>query len=180
MSNQPQLFETEDQYGNDIIQGPKLNKRKLTTKEAMIDPKNLDPFNSTSFGTGELILDAVKNGAKKIILGIGGSATNDCGIGVAKAVGIRFLDSKNNEVGNNVSNFSNIKKINLDKFNSQLNDIKFEVACDVTNKLCGKEGASYIYGTTGSSFIGNSSHQFISFDLNNGNKNIQNIIFSNF
>ena len=113
---------------------------------AMIDPKNLDPFNSTSFGTGELILDAVKNGAKKIILGIGGSATNDCGIGVAKAVGIKFLDSKNNEVGNNVSNFSNIKKINLDKFNSQLNDIKFEVACDVTNKLCGKEGASYIYG----------------------------------
>ena len=113
---------------------------------AMIDPKYLDPFNSTSFGTGELILDAVKNGAKKIILGIGGSATNDCGIGVAKAVGIRFLDSKNNEVGNNVSNFSNIKKINLDKFNSQLNDIKFEVACDVTNKLCGKEGASYIYG----------------------------------
>ncbi len=113
---------------------------------AMIDPKYLDPFNSTSFGTGELILDAVKNGAKKIILGIGGSATNDCGIGVAKAVGIRFLDSKNKEVGNNVSNFSNIKKINLDKFNSQLNDIKFEVACDVTNKLCGKEGASYIYG----------------------------------
>ena len=113
---------------------------------AMIDPKNLDPFNSTSFGTGELILDAVKNGAKKIILGIGGSATNDCGIGVAKAVGIKFLDSKNNEVGNNVSNFINIKKINLDKFNSHLNDIKFEVACDVTNILCGKEGASYIYG----------------------------------
>ena len=51
--------------------------------------------------------------AKKIILGIGGSATNDCGIGVAKAVGIKFLDSKNNEVGNNVSNFINIKKINL-------------------------------------------------------------------
>ena len=113
---------------------------------AMIDPKNLDPFNSTSFGTGELILDALKNGAKKIILGIGGSATNDCGIGVAKAVGIKFLDSKNNEVDNNVSNFSNIKKINLDKFNSHLNDIKFEVACDVTNILCGKEGASYIYG----------------------------------
>ena len=113
---------------------------------AMIDPKNLDPFNSTSFGTGELILDALKNGAKKIILGIGGSATNDCGIGVAKAVGIKFLDSKNNEVGNNVSNFINIKKINLDKFNTHLDDIKFEVACDVTNKLCGKEGASFIYG----------------------------------
>ena len=134
------LFNTEKNEKTGIIEMARASGL------AMIDPKNLDPFNSTSFGTGELILDAVKNGAKKIILGIGGSATNDCGIGVAKAVGIRFLDSKNNEVGNNVSNFSNIKKINLDKFNSQLNDIKFEVACDVTNKLCGKEGASYIYG----------------------------------
>lgn len=134
------LFNTEKNEKTGIIEMARASGL------AMIDPKNLDPFNSTSFGTGELILDAVKNGAKKIILGIGGSATNDCGIGVAKAVGIKFLDSKNNEVGNNVSNFSNIKKINLDKFNSQLNDIKFEVACDVTNKLCGKEGASYIYG----------------------------------
>ena len=75
---------------------------------AMIDPKNLDPFNSTSFGTGELILDALKNGAKKIILGIGGSATNDCGIGVAKAVGIKFLDSKNNEVGNNAVSYTHL------------------------------------------------------------------------
>ena len=113
---------------------------------ALLEPKKLDPFNATSFGTGELILHAVKNGAKKIILGIGGSATNDCGIGVAKAVGIKFLDSKNNEVNDNVSNFSNIKKINLDNFDTRLKDIKFEVACDVTNKLCGNEGASYIYG----------------------------------
>ena len=113
---------------------------------AMLDPNNLDPFNSTTFGTGELIINAVKNGAKKIILGIGGSATNDCGIGVAKAVGIKFLDSKKNEIDNNVANFSKIREINLNNFNPELKNIKFEVACDVTNTLCGIEGASYIYG----------------------------------
>ena len=113
---------------------------------AMLDPNNLDPFNSTTFGTGELIINAVKNGAKKIILGIGGSATNDCGIGVAKAVGIKFLDSKKNEVDNNVANFSKIREINLNNFIPELKNIKFEVACDVTNTLCGIEGASYIYG----------------------------------
>ena len=113
---------------------------------AMLDPNNLDPFNSTTFGTGELIINAVKNGAKKIILGIGGSATNDCGIGVAKAVGIKFLDSKKNEIDNNVANFSKICEINLNNFNPELKNIKFEVACDVTNTLCGIEGASYIYG----------------------------------
>jgi len=113
---------------------------------AMLDPNNLDPFNSTTFGTGELIINAVKNGAKKIILGIGGSATNDCGIGVAKAVGIKFLDSKKNEINNNVANFSKIREINLNNFNPELKNIKFEVACDVTNTLCGIEGASYIYG----------------------------------
>ena len=113
---------------------------------AMLDPNNLDPFNSTTFGTGELIINAVKNGAKKIILGIGGSATNDCGIGVAKAVGVKFLDSKKNEIDNNVANFSKIREINLNNFNPELKNIKFEVACDVTNTLCGIEGASYIYG----------------------------------
>ena len=113
---------------------------------AMLDPNNLDPFNSTTFGTGELIINAVKNGAKKIILGIGGSATNDCGIGVAKAVGIKFLDSKKNEIDNNVANFSKIREINLNNFNPELKNIKFEVACDVTNTLCGIEGASYVYG----------------------------------
>ena len=113
---------------------------------AMLDPDNLDPFNSTTFGTGELIINAVKNGAKKIILGIGGSATNDCGIGVAKAVGIKFLDSKKNEIDNNVANFSKIREINLNNFIPELKNVKFEVACDVTNTLCGIEGASYIYG----------------------------------
>lgn len=113
---------------------------------AMLDPNNLDPFNSTTFGTGELIINAVKYGAKKIILGIGGSATNDCGIGVAKSVGIKFLDSKKNEIDNNVANFSKIREINLNNFIPELKNVKFEVACDVTNTLCGIEGASYIYG----------------------------------
>ena len=112
---------------------------------AMLNPNNLNPFTSTTYGTGELIINAVENGAKKIILGIGGSATNDCGVGMANAVGIKFLN-ENDEINFDVRNFENITKIDLSDFKKDLNHIDFEVACDVTNKLCGKEGASYIYG----------------------------------
>ena len=113
---------------------------------ALIDPKKLDPMNATSFGTGQLILEALNHNVKKIILGIGGSATNDCGVGVAKALGVKFLKEDGSEVSNNVEDFINIKTINMESVNSKINHIDIEVACDVTNTLCGKEGASYIYG----------------------------------
>ncbi len=113
---------------------------------ALIDPKKLDPMNSTSFGTGQLILEALNHNVRKIILGIGGSATNDCGVGVAKALGIKFLKDDGSEVSNNVEDFINIKTISMESVNSKITDIDIEVACDVTNTLCGKEGASYIYG----------------------------------
>ena len=113
---------------------------------ALIDPKKLDPMNSTSFGTGQLILEALDHNVSKIILGIGGSATNDCGVGVAKALGIKFLKDDGSEISNNVEDFINIKTINMELINSKITDIDIEVACDVTNTLCGKEGASYVYG----------------------------------
>jgi len=113
---------------------------------ALIDPKKLDPMNSTSFGTGQLILEALDHNVSKIILGIGGSATNDCGVGVAKALGIKFLKDDGSEISNNVEDFINIKTINMEFINSKITDVDIEVACDVTNTLCGKEGASYIYG----------------------------------
>ena len=113
---------------------------------ALINPEKLDPMNSTSFGTGQLILEALNSGVKKIILGIGGSATNDCGVGAAKALGIRFFKDDGSEIENNVEDFINIKNINMESINAKINDVDIEVACDVTNTLCGKEGASYIYG----------------------------------
>ena len=113
---------------------------------ALLDPENLNPYIATTYGTGELILEAINNGCKKIILGIGGSATNDCGVGLANALGIKFIDNQGNQIIHDVKNFTNINMIDLSGINPKLNDIQFEVACDVTNKLCGKEGASYIYG----------------------------------
>jgi len=101
--------------------------------------------NTTTLGTGELILDAINRGAKSIILGIGGSATNDCGIGMATALGYRFLDKSKNEVNPIGANLSKITSIDDSRLNSKLYQIDFKIACDVTNPLYGKNGAAYIY-----------------------------------
>ena len=102
-------------------------------------------MHTTTFGTGELILDAIKKGAKTIVLGIGGSATNDCGIGMANALGFIFLDEKNIEIAPVGKNLFKIKRIDTSKIYAALKNIEFKVACDVTNPLHGKNGAAYVY-----------------------------------
>ena len=102
-------------------------------------------FSTTTYGTGELILDAIKTGAKNIILGIGGSATNDCGIGMASALGFKFLDKDDNEVVTIGKNMKEIKKIDMTHTIKNLSQITFNVACDVTNPLYGKDGAAHVY-----------------------------------
>ena len=129
-----------------LIEGIAIIEMARSSGLALINPEKLDPMNSTSFGTGQLILEALNSGVKKIILGIGGSATNDCGVGAAKALGIKFLKYDGSEVSNSIQDFINIKNINMESINAKINDVDIEVACDVTNTLCGKEGASYIYG----------------------------------
>lgn len=105
-----------------------------------------NPLKTTTFGTGELVLDALNKGCKKIILGLGGSATNDGGIGFLSALGVRFKD-KNGEdikpVGGELDKLSSIDTASLDK---RLNDCEILVACDVDNPLVGENGASYIFG----------------------------------
>ncbi|MDP4680019.1 MAG: glycerate kinase, partial [Cyclobacteriaceae bacterium] len=101
---------------------------------------------TTTFGTGELILDAVKNGARHIYLFVGGSATNDAGIGMAAALGYQFFDSENRQItpiGGELNKLDRIEKANL-KFD--LDQIRITVVCDVKNPLFGLEGAAYIYG----------------------------------
>ncbi|GAA4949820.1 glycerate kinase [Algibacter agarivorans] len=112
----------------------------------LLKPEQFDCKNATTFGTGEMIADAIKKGAKEIILGIGGSATNDCGIGMAMALGYRFLDKNNDEVKPTGANLSKIISIDVTKVFPKLNDVKFNIACDVTNPLYGKNGAAYVYG----------------------------------
>lgn len=112
----------------------------------LLKTNELDCKNATTLGTGELIADALKKGVSKIILGIGGSATNDCGIGMATALGYQFLDEKNEQVKPVGANLSNIVSINSSAVHPKLNDVTFEIACDVKNPLYGKNGAAYVYG----------------------------------
>ena len=111
----------------------------------LLKPSEFDCKNATTFGTGQLIADAIKRGANEIILGIGGSATNDCGIGMATALGYRFLDGRGKEVQPIGASLSKIKEIDEPQIINGLKSVKFKIACDVTNPLYGKNGAAYIY-----------------------------------
>lgn len=106
--------------------------------------KNKDPEKASAFGVGELISDAVKNGAKQILLGLGGSATNDCGIGTAAALGWRFLDENEKELEPIGASLSRVKKIIRPE-----NELSVPVvcACDVDNLLYGKTGAAYVFAS---------------------------------
>ena len=101
--------------------------------------------NTTSYGTGELIKAAMDEGAEKIILGIGGSATNDCGMGMAAALGFQFLDAEGKEVKPIGKNLSLVKEIKTEGADPRLMHTHFEVACDVINPLFGEEGAAYVF-----------------------------------
>ncbi len=111
----------------------------------ILNRETLDCKKATSLGTGELIKDAIANGAQKIILAIGGSATNDCGIGMASALGFRFLDSTNKDVLPTGENLSNIRTIDSSNVLPALQEVQVEVACDVNNPLYGKNGAANVY-----------------------------------
>lgn len=101
---------------------------------------------ANTFGTGQLILDALNKGCRTIYIGIGGSATNDGGIGMANALGIRFYDHNHHELKPIPQNLPYIDSIDCTHLDSRIQDTKIIVMCDVDNPLCGINGASYIYG----------------------------------
>lgn len=105
-----------------------------------------NPLITTTYGTGELIKACLDKGVKKLLIGIGGSATNDGGAGVIQALGGRLLDKDNNELDFGGGSLGKLQKIDLTNFDNRLKDVVIEVACDVTNPLCGKSGASYVFG----------------------------------
>ncbi len=111
---------------------------------ARLKPTEYNPLETSTFGTGQLIRAAVEAGVQHVILGIGGSATNDGGIGMAAALGIRFLDENDNElapVGGNLGRISTIDRSAM----INLRSVNFEVACDVKNSLLGTDGATFVY-----------------------------------
>ncbi len=105
----------------------------------------LEPDKTTTFGVGELIIDAVNSGAKKIILGLGGSATNDGGCGMASALGVKFKDEQDQEFIPTGGTLSQIYKIDMNNIYSKIKDVEFISMCDVDNSLCGKLGASAVF-----------------------------------
>lgn len=105
----------------------------------------LEPDKTTTFGVGELIIDAINSGAKKIILGLGGSATNDGGCGMAAALGVKFKDEQEQEFIPTGGTLSKIYKIDMNNIYPKIKDIEFISMCDVDNPLCGRLGASAVF-----------------------------------
>ncbi|WP_394167586.1 glycerate kinase [Photobacterium piscicola] len=112
----------------------------------LVSPEQRNPMLTTSFGTGELILAALDQGVDHIIVGIGGSATNDGGIGMAQALGVQLLDSNGQALKFGGQALAQLATIDITTVDPRLANIKLEVACDVDNPLCGEKGASQVFG----------------------------------
>jgi glycerate kinase len=112
----------------------------------LISPQQRDPLVTTTFGTGELIKQALDLGVNKIILGLGGSATNDAGAGIVQALGGKLLDDQGKSIPVGGLALQTLKCIDLTDVDPRCKAVEFIVACDVNNPLCGENGASYIFG----------------------------------
>jgi glycerate kinase len=113
---------------------------------ALVSEDRRDPRLSSTFGTGELIRAALDAGLRQLVLGIGGSATNDGGAGMARALGVRFLDAQNQELPEGGAALARLARVELSGLDPRLEQLSLLVACDVANPLCGPGGASVIYG----------------------------------
>jgi len=111
-----------------------------------VAPAQRNPLKTTSWGTGELIRHALDVGVKHIIIGIGGSATNDGGAGMVQALGAALLDADDRPIGQGGGELANLARIDLHGLDKRLADCRIEVACDVTNPLIGTDGASAVFG----------------------------------
>ena len=112
----------------------------------LVPKKNRNPLYTTTYGVGEVIRDAIKKGCRRFIIGIGGSATNDGGIGMLQALGFDFLDKENRPVPFGARGLKKLQKISDEHVLPELSECEFQIACDVTNPLCGKKGCSAVYG----------------------------------
>ncbi len=106
----------------------------------------LSPMEATTYGLGQMIIHALDKGARDFIIGIGGSATNDGGIGMLEALGYKFLDEKGQEIPKGIIGVEKLSKIEKSGVDPRVFEAKFSIACDVDNPLCGQRGAAHVYG----------------------------------
>ena len=117
-----------------------------TSGLALVRLEDRDPLNATTYGLGEVILEALEAGFRRFILGIGGSATNDAGAGMAQALGVRLLDAGGADLPPGGAALARLARIDASGLDPRAADADFDVACDVNNPLTGPEGASAVYG----------------------------------
>ena len=117
-----------------------------TSGLALVRLEDRDPLNATTYGLGEVILEALETGYRRFILGIGGSATNDAGAGMAQALGVRLLDTDGAELPPGGAALARLARIDTSGLDPRAAEADFDVACDVNNPLTGPEGASAVYG----------------------------------
>jgi glycerate 2-kinase len=113
---------------------------------ALVPGDRMNPLNTTTAGTGELMLAALKAGCSRMIVGLGDSATVDGGTGLAGALGVKFLDAKGKTIPPGGAGLALLKHIDMSGLNPLVGKCRIECACDVTNPLYGKDGAAYVYG----------------------------------
>ena len=112
----------------------------------LISEEERNPMHTTSYGVGEVIKDAITKGCRRFIIGIGGSATNDGGIGMLQALGYGFLDKENKQIPFGAKGLEKLETITDAYVIPELAECEFRIACDVTNTLCGENGCSAVYG----------------------------------
>ena len=132
------------QYG--IVGKTAIIEIASTAGLTLLTEQKRNPLYTTTYGVGEMIRDAVNRGCRKFIIGIGGSATNDGGTGMLEALGYEFLDEKDRPVGLGAKVLKNIVRVRTDRVMPELKECRFQIVCDVTNPLCGTNGATWIYG----------------------------------
>lgn len=112
----------------------------------LLPKEKLNPLTTTTFGVGEMILDAIEKGCRNFIIGIGGSATNDGGAGMLQALGFEMCDKDGNEISLGAVGLKDLELIGKEHVIPELRECQFQIACDVTNPLCGPQGCSAVYG----------------------------------
>ena len=111
----------------------------------LLDVEERNPMRTSTFGTGELIADALCRGCRKFLMGIGGSATNDAGVGLLQALGFRFINQSGQPIGKGGGELVHIEQIDTSSVHPALEKAHFTIACDVQNPFCGPNGAAYVY-----------------------------------
>jgi glycerate kinase len=112
----------------------------------LLQPRERNPLRTSTRGTGELIRAALDLGVSRITVGLGGSATNDGGTGIARALGVRFLDRQGNDIGEGGGALARLQRLDVSGLERRLRGVAIEAACDVRNPLCGPQGAARVFG----------------------------------